>query len=38
VSALLIIVAEVTYLVDLVVAVRPPAAGGDGIALADGLH
>jgi len=38
VSALLIIAAEVTYLVDLIVAVQPPAAGGDGIALADGLH
>jgi TRAP-type C4-dicarboxylate transport system permease small subunit len=38
VSALLIIVAEATYLVDLVVAARPPASGGDGIALADGLH
>jgi TRAP-type C4-dicarboxylate transport system permease small subunit len=37
VSALLIIAAEVTYLVDLIVAVQPPAPGGDGIALADGL-
>jgi TRAP-type C4-dicarboxylate transport system permease small subunit len=38
VSALLIIAAEITYLVDLIAAARPPAAPGDGMALADGLH
>ena len=38
ISALLIIVAELTYLVDLVAATRPPPAAGDGIALADALH
>lgn len=37
VSAALILVAEITHLIDLLVATEPPRAGG-GIALADGLH
>lgn len=37
VSALLIVIAEITHLVDLVIANAPAAAPG-GIALADGLH
>jgi len=37
ISSALIVVAEVTYLIDLVVATRPPRADG-GVALADGLH
>ena len=38
VSALLIVIAESTYLVDLFFTTRPPPSGVDGIALADGLH
>lgn len=38
VSALLIVVAETTYLVELAVARRPPGATPGGPALADGLH
>jgi TRAP-type C4-dicarboxylate transport system permease small subunit len=38
ISALLIIVSELTYLVDLVSNTRPPPVNADGIALADGLH
>jgi TRAP-type transport system small permease protein len=37
VSALLIVIAEVTHLIDLVIATSPPRATG-GVALADGLH
>jgi len=37
ISAALIVIAEVTYLIDLLVATAPPAASG-GVALADGLH
>ena len=36
-SSLLIIIAEATYLVELVASTRPPA-GADGVALADALH
>jgi TRAP-type C4-dicarboxylate transport system permease small subunit len=38
VTALLIVIAEVTHLIDLLVAREPPAAAGGGPALADGLH
>jgi TRAP-type C4-dicarboxylate transport system permease small subunit len=38
ISSALIVIAEVTYLVDLVIATRPPVQSGGGIALADGLH
>ena len=38
VSALLIIVAEVTHLVDLFAGAKPPPSTESGIALADGLH
>jgi TRAP-type C4-dicarboxylate transport system permease small subunit len=38
VSSALIVIAEGTHLVDLVIARRPPAAAGGGPALADGLH
>jgi TRAP-type transport system small permease protein len=38
VSALLIIVAEVTHLVDLIAGTKPPPPTASGIALADGLH
>lgn len=37
ISAALIVIAELTHLIDLVVATAPPANAG-GIALADGLH
>ena len=37
VSAVLIVVAELTHLVDLVIATGPPQSAG-GVALADGLH
>ncbi|MEP7182821.1 MAG: TRAP transporter small permease [Betaproteobacteria bacterium] len=37
ISAALIVIAEVTYLVDLIVATAPPDTSG-GVALADGLH
>ena len=37
ISAALIVIAEVTHLLDLIVATRPPRAN-DGVALADGLH
>jgi TRAP-type C4-dicarboxylate transport system permease small subunit len=37
ISAALIVIAEATYLIDLVVATEPPRAGG-GAVLADGLH
>ena len=37
ISAALIVVAELTYLIDLLVATAPPPAAG-GVALADGLH
>jgi TRAP-type transport system small permease protein len=37
ISAALIVVAEVTHLIDLLVANAPPG-GSDGVALADGLH
>lgn len=38
VSALLIIVAEVTHLVDLIAGAKPPPSTESGMALADGLH
>jgi TRAP-type C4-dicarboxylate transport system permease small subunit len=38
VTSMLIVVAEVTHLVDLVVAREPPAPAAGGPALADGLH
>ena len=39
ISSALIVIAEITYLVDLVIATHPPVqGGGGGIALADGLH
>jgi len=38
ISALLIVIAELTHLVDLIAASEPPAASAGGIALADGLH
>ena len=38
VSSLLIIVAEITHLVDLIANTRPPSSTSGGIALADGLH
>ncbi|MEP7062814.1 MAG: TRAP transporter small permease [Betaproteobacteria bacterium] len=38
VSALLIIIAEITHLVDLVTGAKPPSSTESGIALADGLH
>jgi TRAP-type C4-dicarboxylate transport system permease small subunit len=37
ISATLIVIAEVTYLIDLIVATAPPKATS-GAALADGLH
>ena len=37
ISALLIVIAEITYLIDLAVATAPPRADG-GVPLADGLH
>lgn len=37
ISAAMIVVAELTHLVDLVIGTRPPDAAG-GVALADGLH
>jgi len=38
ISALLIVIAEATYLIDLIVAPGPPVAAGGGPAIADGLH
>jgi TRAP-type C4-dicarboxylate transport system permease small subunit len=38
ISSLLIIVAEVTHLIDLIAGARPPSSTESGIALADGLH
>ena len=38
VSALLIIIAELTHLVDLIVGAKPPSSTAGAIALADGLH
>lgn len=38
ISAILIIVAEATHLVDLINGTRPPASTESGVALADGLH
>lgn len=38
VSSALIVIAEVTYLIDMLIARRPPGAAPAGPALADGLH
>ncbi|MEO6928637.1 MAG: TRAP transporter small permease, partial [Casimicrobiaceae bacterium] len=38
ISSLLIIIAEVTHLVDLIAGTRPPSPASGAIALADGLH
>lgn len=38
ISSALIVVAEITHLVDLLIATEPPAAAPPGVALADGLH
>jgi len=38
ISSALIVIAEVTHLLDLLIAVRPPPSAAPGAALADGLH